>query len=144
MKTAVRLGLLFVLAAIGWIQPAAAQKVIDSSLSYTWPAAVTGTSGQMGQFIVLSGTNAPRPGNYTIDVSVSGTTPSTCTFRVEGSSDASNWYGLDVTSPSTNSCTANYMESITNRPVQFIRINLTYTQGDATTKVVFHFTGGRS
>lgn len=123
---------------------AGAQTVILSNEAYAWPAAPTGNAGQLSSYLVFNGTNFPRPGNYTIDVSVSGTAPATCTFRTEGSSDGTAWYGLDVTSPNTQSCTANFMESITSRPVLFLRINLTYTQGDGTTKVVFHWTGGRS
>lgn len=118
-----------------------AQSVVSSAKTYDWAAATTGTAGQLGQYLVLNGLNSPRPANYTIDVTVSGTAPSVCTFRVEGSSDASAWYGVDVSSPSTNSCTANFMEHIASRPVRFLRINLTYTQGDTTSKVVFHYTG---
>lgn len=121
-----------------------AQTPVPGNLTYTWPAATTGTSNaQLGKYLILSGTSSQRPNNYTLDVSVNGTTPNTCTFRVEGSSDGAIWYGLDVTSPSTTSCTSSFMESIANRPVQYLHIILTYTQGDATTSVVFHFTGAR-
>lgn len=121
---------------------APAQVPVPANLTYTW-VAPTGTAGQLGSYLNLNGSVSNRPNNYTIDVSVSGTTPAACTFRVEGSSDGTAWYGLDVTSPSTTSCTTNFMESIGSRPVQFLRINLTYTQGDSTTAVVFHFTGAR-
>jgi hypothetical protein len=120
-----------------------AQYVMPSQLTYAWTIA-TGTAGQAGQYVVFDGLKAPRPDEYTVDVTTTGTTPATCTFRVEGSADAVSWYGLDVTSPSTTSCTTSYMESIINRPVLFLRIYVTYTQGDTTTKVVFHYTGGRS
>lgn len=140
---AIRLLLLFAIAAVPTAL-AHAQTQVPNTLTYTWPAAPTGTAGQLGNYLIFNGVNVPRPGNYTIDVSVSGTAPATCTFRVEGSSDGTTWYGLDVTSPSTTSCTASYMESIYYRPVQLLRINLTYTQGDNTTQVVFHYTGGRS
>jgi hypothetical protein len=134
--------ILFVILA-GLVPIVNAQQNAGSGLQYNWPAAATGTAGQLGSYLVFSGTSAPRPANYTIDVTVTGTTPSVCTFRVEGSSDGTTWYGLDVTSPSTTGCTTNYMESITSRPVVYLRINLTYTQGDATSKVVFHYTGVR-
>lgn len=120
-----------------------AQTQLPTSQLYTWPVAPTGTAGQLGNYLLLTGINAPRPSIHTIDVTVTGTTPATCTFRVEGSSDGSAWYGLDVTSPATNSCTSNFMESIAFKPVAYIRINLTYTQGDTTTSVIFHYTGGR-
>lgn len=123
---------------------ARAQTNVPTNLLYTWPAAATGTAGQLGNYLVFGGFSDARPGNYTLDVSVSGTTPAACTFRIEGSSDGTNWYGLDTTAPATTSCTASFMESIAYRPVFYLRVNLTYTQGDSTTKVVFHYTGGRS
>jgi hypothetical protein len=123
--------------------PLAAQTAVPNSGNFDWTA-TTGVAGQVGNYVAFNNLTLPRPGNYTIDVSVSGTTPATCTFRVEGSADGTVWYGLDVTSPATTSCTASYMESIINRPVRYLRINATYTQGDTTTKVVFHLSSGRS
>jgi len=131
------------IALLAAVIPAAAQQAAPPTGNVDWTVA-TGTAGQVGQYVSFNNTTFPRPTNYTIDVSVSGTAPATCTFRVEGSSDASVWFGLDVSSPSTQSCTASFMESISSRPVRYLRINATYTQGDATTKVVFHYTAGRS
>lgn len=135
---------IFALALAAFISTAQAQLTVPSTLQYTWPTAPTGNAGQLGSYIILNNLTQPRPGNYTIDWSVTGTAPATCTFRVEGSSDAALWYGLDVTSPSTTSCTTANMESIANRPVLYLRVFLTFTQGDATTKVIFHYTGGKS
>lgn len=119
------------------------QTQISQSLLYAW-SSPTGT-GQLGNYIIFNGNTTPRPGNYSIDWSLSGTAPSACTFRVEGSFDGVNWYGLDTTSPATTSCTTSNMESIAYKPVNFLRINLvTYTAGDGTTQVIFHYTGGRS
>jgi len=132
---------LFLLAFIFGLE---AQTVPPASQTYTWTAAPTGNAGQLGNYLILNGTNFSRPSNYTIDATVTGTTPAACTFRVEGSSDGTTWYGLDVTAPSTTSCTTSYMESIANRPVLYLRVFLTYTQGDTTTKVVFHWTGAGS
>lgn len=129
--------------AIGFALVSHAQTPAPTAQTYTWAAVPTGNAGQLGNYIALTGLNAPRPSIHTVDVTVSGTTPSVCTFRVEGSADASAWYGLDTTSPTTTSCTASFMESIVNRPVQFLRIFVTFTQGDATTSVIFHWTGGR-
>ncbi len=114
------------------------------SLSYTFsPVAAV---GQLGSYLVFAGggntASPPRPSTYTVDWSVSGTVPTACTFRVEGSSDGVNWYGLDVASPSTVSCVASNMEWIANRPVLYLRVNVvSYAGGDATTRVVFHYTG---
>jgi hypothetical protein len=117
---------------------AAAQVQAPNNLLYTFPAVTAAVP-----LIPLQFSNvAARPQNYTIDASVNGTAPTACTFRVEGSSDNSTWYGLDVTSPATNSCTAGYMEHIVSKPVLFLRINIvSYTAGDGTTRVVFHYTG---
>jgi hypothetical protein len=117
---------------------AAAQVQAPNNLLYTFPAVTAAVP-----LIPLQFSNvAARPQNYTIDASVNGTAPTACTFRVEGSSDNSTWYGLDVTSPATNSCTTAYMEHIVSKPVLYLRINLvSYTAGDGTTRVIFHYTG---
>jgi hypothetical protein len=116
------------------------QAVPSQPLLYAWQTP-TGT-GQLGQYIILVQNQKPASGNYTIDWSLSGTAPVACTFRVEGSFDNVNWFGLDTTSPSSTSCTTSNMESIAYKPVFYLRINIvTWTNGDATTKAIFHFTG---
>lgn len=130
-----------VLAFTAIAAPAFAQTAVPSSQLYTWAAAPTGTAGQLGNYLILNGLTG-RPNNYAMDVTVTGTAPATCTFRTEASSDLVAWYGVDAVSPATVSCTANLMEWLTAKPARYLRINLTYTQGDATTKVVFHYTGG--
>lgn len=108
-----------------------------SPLVYTW-STPTGT-GQLGSYIIPNNSNIP--GNYTIDWSISGTAPSACTFRVEGSADNVNWYGLDTST--SFSCTTSGMESIAYKPVQYLRINIiSWTSGGGT--IAFHYTGGRS
>jgi hypothetical protein len=120
---------------------AGAQTVAPPALLYVWPNA-TGT-GQLGQYLAFNGQNVARPGNYSIDWSISGTAPTACTFRVEGSFDGVNWYGLDTTSPNSTSCTTSNMESIAYKPVNYLRINLvTFTGAGGT--IIFHYTGGRS
>lgn len=110
-----------------------------SVLVYKWPQ--PSTTGQLGKYIIFNGVSAP--GNYTIDWSISGGAPSACTFRVEGSNDAVNWFGLDTTSPATTSCTTSNLESIAYKPVLYLRINIvTWTAGSGT--IAFHFLGGRS
>jgi hypothetical protein len=132
-KWCLSLCLLFIAVA------AAAQTSIPSSLLYNFPqVTTTGAVGSGLQF----GSASQRPANYTIDVSVTGTAPSACTFRVEGSNDNTTWYGLDTTSPATTSCTTAFMEHIVSKPVLYLRINVVaYTAGDGTTKVIFHYTG---
>ncbi len=118
-----------------------AQTQPSSALFYSWSSPTT--TGQLGNYLVFNGVTAPRPGNYTIDWSISGTAPSACTFRIEGSSDNVNWFGLDTTSPSTTSCTTSGMESIAYKPVLYLRVNIvSWTTGGGT--IIFHYTGGRS
>jgi len=118
---------------------ARAQTIAPNSLVYTFPTVAS--SGVIGNGLQFANV-ASRPSNYTIDASITGTVPSACTFRVEGSNDNITWYGLDQTAPATNSCTVSYMEHISSKPVLYLRINVaTYTAGDGTTKVVFHYVG---
>jgi hypothetical protein len=125
-------------AGVGYTQDTPSQ-----ALLYAWSTPTT--TGQLGNYLKLvTNPTTPPPDNYSIDWSLSGTAPVACTFRVEGSFDNVNWFGLDTTSPSSTSCTASNMESIVYKPVNYLRINVvTWTNGDGTTKVIFHFTGTR-
>lgn len=133
--------LLFVfLAAV----PAFAQVApTDGKSSYDWATAVSAT-GALGSYV--DQTLLPQvPRAVSIDWTVSGTAPSACTFRVEGSADGTSWFGLDATSPAADpvACTASNMVSIVDRPVRKIRVVIvTYTAGDGTTSVKFHYTAG--
>jgi hypothetical protein len=123
--------------------PSHAQSALPVTRLWKWSTPTT--TGQLGNYIILASPGSgPAFGNYSIDWSESGTAPAVCTFRVEGSSDNVNWYGLDVTSPSTTSCTTSGLESIAYKPIPYVRINIVaFTAGDGTTVVNFHFTGGR-
>ena len=123
---------------------ALAQTNVSSGLVANFtPVTNATTTGQLGSYLVLNGTNAPRPGNYTVDWTATGTAFTTCTFNAQGSSDGTNWYYVDVSSPVV--CTASGNEFVTAKPVLYLRINVVaLTGGDATSKIVFHFVGGRS
>jgi len=131
-------------AALLWLpQLAAPQTNVGSPLVFTWVTNSTTSTGQLQQYIILNGTTAPRPGNYTIDWTDAGTAPSACTFHAQGSSDNVNWYNLD--GGTAVSCTASGNEFVVTSPVLYLRINLVaFTKGDATTVVAFHYVGGRS
>ena len=123
-----------------------AQDTPSQSLLYTWNTPTT--TGQLGKYIILTFAppqgQKPAPHVFTIDWSLSGTVPSACTFRVEGSFDGVNWYGLDTTSPATTSCATSGMESLAYKPVYYLRINVvTWTTGDSTTVAHFQFTGAK-
>ena len=130
---------LFLFAVLGiFCNPVNAQDVPSPSLLYVWQTPA-GT-GQLGKYIILANNSMAAPNNYSIDWSISGAAPSVCTFRVEGSFDGVNWFGLDTTSPNTTSCTTSNMESVVYKPVYYLRINIvTWTAGAGT--ILFHFTG---
>lgn len=132
---------LFMLAAVG----VSHAQTTPPRLQYTWsPVSTTGALGTVGvdQYLSFAGLNAGVPQYHTIDWEVSGTAPSLCTFRIEGSSDTVHWYGLDVSSPATESCTSSNMIHIPFKPIRAIRVIIvSYTAGDGTTSVVFNYTG---
>lgn len=120
-----------------------AQDTPSQNFLYAW--ATPTTTGQLGNYLILSVNRAAPINDYSIDWSLSGTAPAACTFRVEGSFDNVNWFGLDTTSPASTSCTTSNMESIAFKPSLYLRINIvTWTTGDTTTRVIFHFTGSQS
>jgi hypothetical protein len=120
-----------------------AQDIPTQSLLYNWVTPTT--TGQLGKYIILVNNQVPSTSNYSLSWSLSGTAPAACTFRLEGSYDNVNWFGLDTTSPASTSCTTSNMESIAYKPVYYLRVNIvTWTNGDATTKVIFQYTGARS
>lgn len=124
-----------------------AQDIPTTTLTYTWPTISQPTpTGQLGKYLVLASTVlGPAINNYSIDWTVGGTAPSACTFRVEGSSDTVNWVGLDATAPSTNSCISSSGESVVYKPFPYVRVTLvSWTAGDNTSSVVFHFTGSKN
>jgi hypothetical protein len=115
-----------------------------SGVTYDWPAVTT--TAQLGSYLhqIDSGITSGSS-NFSIDFTVTGTAPSACTFRVEGTSDPTAWTGLDVTAPAADPlpCTTSNLISIAYKPARYIRIYLvTWTAGDATTKVIFHYTRG--
>ena len=123
---------------------ALAQDSATAASTYDW-AKVT-TTGQVGPYLDQVFTSAVAPSVFTISWSVSGTAPTGCTFRVEGSADKTNWFGLDATAPAVDSlpCTSSNMVSIVNRPTRYVRVYVVaYTAGDSTTSVVFGYTKGQ-
>jgi hypothetical protein len=142
----IRGGLVLALALIGagFLASATAQSIVPAQLQNTFTVVTNATTtGQLGQYIVLNGLTAPRPGTYTVDWTVSGTALTTCTFNAQGSSDGVNWYYVDNSSPV--SCVSTGNEFVTGKPVLYLRINIAaISGGDATSKIVFHYVGGRS
>jgi len=124
--------------------PLLPQTIVPAQLQNTFTAVTNATTtGQLGNYIVLNGLTAPRPTAYTVDWTATGTALSTCTFNAQGSSDGVNWYYVDSSSPVA--CTATGNEFITGKPVLYLRINIVaISGGDGTTKLVFHYVGGRS
>lgn len=122
------------------------QSVPSGYPAYNWPAVTT--TGQVGKYVstLVPMQYGAYPAKYTVDWTVSGTVPSACTFRIEGSSDGIAWTGLDATAPATDQtpCTSSNMVHFNANPVRYLRVNVvSYTAGDGTTSVVFHYTAGK-
>jgi hypothetical protein len=135
------------LAFICTVLPAAAQYA-PPLLQYAWsaPVSVVGPLGVLGtdQYLNFGVLQTGLPVFHTISYAVTGTAPTVCTFRVEGSLDYKNWTSLDVTAPATESCTTGGMFHIPYKPVRGLRINVVaYTAGDGTTSVVFNYAGAK-
>ncbi len=135
---------LVIAGILGLAVSALPQKVLTAQLQNTFTTVTNATTtGQLGQYVVLNGLTAPRPGTFTVDWTASGTALSTCTFNAQGSSDGINWYYVDSSSPV--SCTASGNEFVVGKPVLYLRINIVaISGGDGTTSLVFHYVGGRS
>jgi hypothetical protein len=135
------------------VAPSQAQISPSSTLwNYAWPAATA--TGVVGQYLVLNtplSSGGPAP-SYSIDVYVTGTVPSVCTFEVQSSPDGVVWSSGanspsgDVSCGSTAVGASNdLLYSFTSKPVQYLRINIgTLTGADGTTKVKFFYTRARN
>lgn len=118
------------------------QASVGANLQYSWLTTATTVAGQLGQYVFLNGTTAPRPSQYSVDWNVTGTAPTACTYNLQGSSDQVNWYNLD--GAQAIPCTVSGNNFVLSKPVLAIRIQLvTFTRGDATTVVKFFYNGGR-
>lgn len=124
-------------AAIGQVNP-------STPYSANWPVAtatgVVGGAGYYLNFDNLAGGGPPY--SYTIDVYVTGTLPSVCTFEVQSSPDGTGWNSAatslsgDVSCAATSSTMATY--SFISKPDSDIRINIgTLTGADGTTQIRF-------
>lgn len=126
------LGLFLTLMMVFGSASADAQTSLTGTQGYSWPAITnatpTGVFGNTIQFIDL-----PPASTQVVSWLVTGTAPSVCTFRVEGSFNGYAWFQLDKDAPTSDSCLTSSSTSITNQLVNYIRINiLTYTPAMST------------
>lgn len=123
--------------------------------SANWPAATsTGVVGGAGYYLnldnILAGGGPPT--SYSIDVYITGTVPSVCTFEVQSSPDGVAWntgtnsLTGDVSCGSTAIGASNVLTySVAFKPDSNIRINIgTLTGADGTTRVLFFYRRGRN
>ncbi len=122
-----------------------AQTVPSPIWAYNWPyATATGVVGN--SYISLGSGQYGYPSFYTIDVYVTGTLPSTCTFEVQSSPDGVVWNTGTASISGDQTCSSSTVltYSFFTKPVRFMRINVgTLSGGDGTTKVYFFYTRGR-
>lgn len=125
-------------AAYGQVTP-------TSKGEYNWPVATsTGVVGN--QYLVLDANqSAGISAYYTIQVYITGTAPSVCTFEVQSSPDTVAWDSGVNSISGDQSClgsTSNLLTySFYSKPARNIRINVgTLTGGDGTTSIKFFYT----
>jgi hypothetical protein len=151
MKNHMKKILLVMLIALASFAGARAQTALTPSFSnfpwsYNWVAATT--TGVVGPYLPLVNPQVQGPPlSYTIDVYITGTLPSACTFEVQSSPDGIVWNTGAASISGDQTClsatTTTY--SFFSKPVRYLRINLgTLTGGDGTTKVYFFYTRGRT
>ena len=83
---------------------------------------------------------ATRPEKHTVQLTVTGG-PANCSFQLEGSLDNLTWFALSGAVDCT--VAANCMFHVVNKPVNFIRGNLTALAGGAAPTVTFEYLGAR-
>jgi hypothetical protein len=134
--------LVFMLASTGILFAQASPSPI---WAYNWPyATATGVVGN--SYISLGSGQYGYPSFYTIDVYVTGTLPSTCTFEVQSSPDGVVWNTGSASLSGDQTCSSSTVltYSFFAKPARFMRINVgTLSGGDGTTKVYFFYTRGR-
>lgn len=140
--------LLSLFAALCLAAPASAQVSSPSTIwHYAWPAATA--TGQVGQYLVMP-TNVQSGGpssSYTVDVYVTGTLPSVCTFEVQSSPDGVVWNTGTASLSGDQSCSSatTLTYSFAFKPTAYLRVNIgTLTGADGTTKAYFFYTRGRN
>lgn len=99
--------------------------VVNVSHGYN-PFAAQNATGQTAAFNWLSTTTTAGhiPLWMTFQVVTTGG-PATCTLNVQGSLDNINWFDLS----GNQTCTSSLMFHVVNKPVQYVRINLSALTG---------------
>jgi hypothetical protein len=113
--------------------------------TYSWPLATA--TGVVGSPVTLNAGNGGAPGSYSVQVYVTGTVPSVCTFEVQSSPDTVAWdTGVDTPSGDVTCASATVKTySFNSKPVPYIRVNIgTLTGADGTTQIHFFYTRGRN
>lgn len=131
------MALAFCVSAIGQVNP-------STLWSTNWPVATTsgvvGGSGYYLNFDSVAVALGGYPISYTVDVYVTGTLPSVCTFEVQSSPDGVGWNtgaaSLTGDQPCNSATVLTY--SVFSKPDSDIRINIgTLTGADGTTQIHF-------
>jgi hypothetical protein len=117
--------LAFLIFVLGWIAPAQQQSLI------TWPV--------LSSAAVTTAYNTPGNDKHTLAVVVAGT-PAACTVALEGSMDTVTWASLS----GNQTCTSTVMFHVTDRPVVFVRANLSALSGGTKPTVTITYLGIKS
>jgi hypothetical protein len=139
--------LLGCLLLLGVSVPVAHAQTVPYNAQYGWTKVTTiGPVGTVAkdQYLDFSKVASGLPVFHSLSFVVTGTAPTVCTFRIEGSLDFINWFAIDVAPPSTESCTTSGLVHVPYKPVRGLRVNMIgYTAGNATTSVIFNYAGSK-
>lgn len=127
------------LLVAAWLVFALSASAQDGTLKCFAVQDGTGTTDTIN---VCKGKNQSCPPRHTVQVVTTGS-PSGCEVALEGSLDGSNFFALSTTDDtSAGDCTASVMWHTTNRPVRWIRGNVTALSGGTTPTVRICYLGG--
>ncbi len=76
------------------------------------------------------------PSKHTVAVVPSGS-PTGCSIKLEGSLDGTTWFDLS----GAQTCTSNVMVHVVDKPVDYVRVNLTALSGGTSPSVTVSYLG---
>lgn len=121
---------------------ASAQVYKATPWEYNWP--IASTTGVVGQYLILDSPQGDRSTPaFTVEVYITGTQPSVCTFEIQDSPDGVAWSTGTASISGDQSCASStpLPYHYFSKPVRNIRINIgTLTGADASTRIHFFYT----
>lgn len=122
MKSATRF---LALTALLFLAPLLHAQTVAKSSVFTWSGITAAGATTYLDITQSKSYDIPIKGDYqTVDAEIASGSNTVCTFQLEGSNDAVNWFSLS----GSQSCLSATMFTVIQRPTRYVRINvLTYT-----------------